>query len=168
MCWLGLQKRMGCECLSHFLPQHHSHFSKRRFYMYAPLSSFARSCWWHCWFIFEDESYDIFIWTVIELCAGVVCACLPTLGLLFQGHHSKESLIGSIRRYWKIDSQNQTTESSVKYRQKSDDVIVLISTPVKHLDDGESYNMAEEGIYVQMKLGKNKTERQTSEVLDNE
>ena len=77
-----------------------------------------------------------------------------------------ESLIGSIRSYWRIDSQNQKSESSVNHRQKSDDAIVLTSIHAKHLDDVESHNMAEKGIYVQTKMSKNETERQTSQVHD--
>ena len=163
MCWLGLQKRMRCECFPHLLLPHNSHFSKPRFYMYAPLNSFARSYWWHCWLILEDDTYDIFIWTVIEPCTGVVCACLPTLGPLFQGNHSMESFIGSIRNYLRIDSQNQNSKSSVNH-QISDDAIVLTSIDARHLDDVESHNFVEEGIYVQTKLSKSETERHTSEV----
>ncbi|KAM0795055.1 hypothetical protein BDR22DRAFT_872508 [Usnea florida] len=111
---------------------------------------------------FTYDSYNIFIWTIIEPCTGVVCACLPTLGPLFQGKYSMESLIGSIRSYLGIDSQIPNIESSVNHRQLSDDAIVLTSIHARHLDDLEGQNLAEEGIYVQTKLSKSETERQTS------
>ena len=114
--------------------------------------------------ILEDDTYDIFIWTVIEPCMGVVCACLPTLGPLFQGSHSVESFIGSIRSYLGIDSQSQTSKSNVNHRQMSDDGIVLTSIHARDLDDAESHNFAEEGIYVHTKMSKSETERHTSQV----
>ncbi|MCJ1352868.1 MAG: hypothetical protein MMC33_002852 [Icmadophila ericetorum] len=48
----------------------------------------------------EDFTYDlanIIIWSAIEPCFGIVCACLPTLGPVFRGR-STESLVGSLRR----------------------------------------------------------------------
>lgn len=74
-----------------------------------------------------------------------------------------ESFIGSIRNYLRIDSQNQNSKSSVNH-QISDDAIVLTSIDARHLDDVESHNFVEEGIYVQTKLSKSETERHTSEV----
>ena len=70
---------------------------------------------------------------------GVICACLPTLGPLFQGDHSIESSIGSIRSYLGINSKKQNSKSIVNRRQIPDDAIVLTSINTRHLDDVESY-----------------------------
>ena len=90
---------------------------------------------------------------------GVVCACLPTLGPLFQEKHSMESFLGGIRSYLRLGSQNPNSKSSLNHQQTSDDAVVLTSIQARHLDDLESHDVAREGIYVHTKLSTSQTER---------
>ena len=51
-----------------------------------------------------DDTYGIFIWTGIEPCLGVICACLPCLGPLFREGGSTKSLFASARSFFRGSS----------------------------------------------------------------
>ncbi|KAG7005494.1 hypothetical protein G7Y79_00019g046740 [Physcia stellaris] len=120
----------------------------------------------------EDDTYNIFIWTVIEPCMGVICACLPTLGPLFQGGHSLETMIGTLRSYLRLGSQSKTSinqdkgfkpfESPADHAAKSypDDAFILTSIKGRRSEDLESRNSTDAGIYVGTKVSRSESERQ--------
>ncbi|MCJ1312975.1 hypothetical protein MMC25_006651 [Agyrium rufum] len=54
---------------------------------------------------------DIIIWSAIEPCVGIICACLPTLGPIFRTH-SFESWFGGIRSYMRLGSSRKSSQSS--------------------------------------------------------
>lgn len=113
----------------------------------------------------KDDTYNIFIWTVIEPCLGVICACLPTLGPLFQGRHTLETLLGSIRSYLGIGSHKNHCKTSINksrsfdawkshtnqpagtYHEMPDDAIFLTSIYGRQLEDVQSQNSTDEGVY---------------------
>ena len=127
---------------------------------------------------FLDDTYNIFIWTVIEPCMGIICACLPILGPVFQGGHSPESLIGSIRSYISVrtqksnrskssiwesrahDTPKQSGNSSAKsFHKMPDDAIILTSVHGTQFDDAVSQDLPAEGIFVQTNVSTSDDDR---------
>ena len=119
----------------------------------------------------QDDTYNIFIWTAIEPCVGIVCACLPALGPIFQGAHSPGSLIGSIRNYvnlrtqgshlsksslWTSHPRSQPEQwrdsSSKSFHRTPEDAIILTSAYGRRPDDTEDKAIPPKGIFVHTKM----------------
>lgn len=101
---------------------------------------------------------------------GVICACLPTLGPVFQGGHSAESLIGSLKSYLQLLSRSNRSKSSVEnefdrekleqshgspgrsFVRMPEDAIVSTKVHGRQLNDVESQTIPSEGIVVHTKL----------------
>ena len=103
---------------------------------------------------------------------GVICACLPTLGPLFQDGHSMQNLLGYVRSFLRSSTQfyrsrgrisasnnvqnwKPPNDSSIKfYRQVSDDAVVLVCTPGGKPGDIEAQGRATETILFQSETKK--------------
>lgn len=66
-----------------------------------------------------DQTADILIWSSIEPCTSIFCACLPTLGPLFRGGRTPESLVNSVRSYF--SNRSRSTIDRSKERKSSGD-----------------------------------------------
>ncbi|MCJ1246110.1 hypothetical protein MMC30_003315 [Trapelia coarctata] len=65
------------------------------------------------------QTADILIWSAIEPCTSIICACLPTLGPLFKGGRTPESLVNSLRSYF--SNRSRSSVGGSKDRKNSDD-----------------------------------------------
>ena len=77
-----------------------------------------------------DDTYNVFIWTSIEPCVGIVCACLPTLGPLFTAGHGAESMLGSFKNYMRLRTQSNRSKrtgggSAGSSQQKGSKVMMM-------------------------------------------
>ena len=118
----------------------------------------------------QDDAYNIFIWTAIEPCVGVICACLPALGPIFQGGQSPGNLVGRIRSYVKIRTQGKSGSSSIwtsrsrnqpeqshgsyakSFHRMPEDAVILTSVYERRLDDTEDKAIPLEVIFVHAKV----------------
>ena len=116
-----------------------------------------------------DETYNIFIWTAIQPCVGTICACLPTLGPIFQGGHSPESLVGNSKTHMQLRNFGSNSKSSLwstrprniagqagdpvrSFHRIPEDAIVLTTVQARKPDDVESLPIADNDIHVQSEL----------------
>lgn len=101
---------------------------------------------------------------------GVICACLPTLGPVFQGGHSTESLIGSLKSYLQLLSRSNRSKSSVgnefdreqleqsngsparSFHRIPEDAIIMTKVHGRQLNDVENQTIPLEEIVVHTKL----------------
>ncbi|KAH6666984.1 hypothetical protein B0J14DRAFT_705032 [Halenospora varia] len=60
------------------------------------------------------------IWSQIEACWSVVCACLPTLGPIFHGGRTAESMVNSFRSIFSSQSSESLREKSRKNSSNSE------------------------------------------------
>ncbi|KAL9102100.1 MAG: hypothetical protein Q9187_009165, partial [Circinaria calcarea] len=118
----------------------------------------------------QDDLTNIFIWTAIEPCMGVICACLPTLGPVFQGGYLPESLLGSFKSYLLLLSRSNRSKSSVEndvgrekleqfhstpveaFHRMPEDAVISTNVHGRQLNDVENQAIPAEGIVVNTKL----------------
>lgn len=60
---------------------------------------------------------NVEIWSEVEVCVAVIAACLPTLRPLFAGS-SPESIIGSIRSIFSLNSLNNSQHGNSRANQE--------------------------------------------------
>ena len=98
---------------------------------------------------------------------GIICACLPTLGPIFQESWSPESLINSVKGYFQMRSRSKSSvwsdnkhkdsmrsgKSSVRdFRERPEDAVILTNVWGRRTNDTENGVMPVEGIFVQTKM----------------
>ena len=60
-----------------------------------------------------DNSTKVVLWSAIEPCVGIICACLPTLGPVFQ-RRTLQAIIDSVGSFFTIHSkQNSDSQYSL-------------------------------------------------------
>ncbi|PYH91740.1 hypothetical protein BO71DRAFT_39817 [Aspergillus ellipticus CBS 707.79] len=92
---------------------------------------------------------DVFIWSSVGPCVGIVCACLPTLQPLLR--HILQHLFGSrIGRYLGTSSNKQSSRSrnrSISRKPKDWDETLLATQSVQvEMDGFRRHTMSEEGM----------------------
>lgn len=101
---------------------------------------------------------------------GVICACLPTLGPVFQGGHSPESILDSLKSYLQLLSRSNRSKSSVEndfdlekleqlhgapteaFHRRPGDAVISTKVHEGQLDDVENQTIPAEVITVHTKL----------------
>ncbi|KAL9625613.1 MAG: hypothetical protein Q9160_000326 [Pyrenula sp. 1 TL-2023] len=76
-----------------------------------PVSSFHQICT-HIQQINTNDSYNVFLWTAIEPCTGIVAACLPPVAPLFKDKRSLQSLFASAAFFSRVHTRNGSREST--------------------------------------------------------
>ena len=84
----------------------------------------------------------VVIWTAIEPCTSILCACLPTYGPIFHAH-TPESLVGSVRQYfqlsyWSRNNQSKSSGWAEKPKNSADQV--------SNASDGAFHKMSEDHV----------------------
>lgn len=119
----------------------------------------------------EDFTYDlanIIIWSAIEPCFGIICACLPTLGPIFRGR-SPESLIGRLSGLFNGGSSSSKVGGSPSdgFSKRSLGSRNGSSRAVTANEDAEKGNVGEDGrIVVEKTYSMTVTEQSGGNISD--
>ncbi|KAI4143777.1 MAG: hypothetical protein LQ340_006875 [Diploschistes diacapsis] len=92
--------------------------------------------------IVPDEAFNVFLWTSIEPCLGIVAACLPVLGPLFRETRSLASVFNSVALFSRLRSRNRSHQSDIISEQKQPPLVhdgvdreAIIMTTIKSKSD---------------------------------
>ncbi|PWY77000.1 hypothetical protein BO70DRAFT_295136 [Aspergillus heteromorphus CBS 117.55] len=91
---------------------------------------------------------DVFIWSSVEPCVGIVCACLPTLQPLFR--HTLQQLFGSrVGRYLGSSANKPSdkgrSKTSVRKSRDWDETLLATQSVQVEMDESRRGRMSEEG-----------------------